>query len=367
MSVTPNEIRNAQFPTTMRGYSRDDVDAFLQKNADSLEAALTELNTLRASHSKLSKERLKLSELEDTLKATLVDAKTAANSILDKANHEAKRIIAEAEGDAKRLFVRANEYLQEIRTQIDELANVRDNYRIRIEETIQGHLRVINEISEVQPELQRLSVEETVESTTAAVETAVAEQPESPTESAVQNEAPTEEETTDATPPVDEETPTEQPVDVTEDLHAPQVDGTIYERSFVDDIIDVTPAPSKTGPRNDITNLIATAAHEAVLNGKLTEATHSADHDTTAEDLEFYRKLSGATQSYTEPESPQPQPRPATHSSDPTANLRGPDGIIVFGRREDRERAVEQNAQVLNDLDSVVEKFAAELSALENK
>lgn len=47
MEITPNEMRNHQFGTSMRGYNKAEVDAFIQGAADALEEARAELQSSR--------------------------------------------------------------------------------------------------------------------------------------------------------------------------------------------------------------------------------------------------------------------------------------------------------------------------------
>ena len=67
MEITPNEMRNHQFGTSMRGYNKAEVDAFVQGTADALEEARAELQELKEEKSSLITKYEELRRIEDSI------------------------------------------------------------------------------------------------------------------------------------------------------------------------------------------------------------------------------------------------------------------------------------------------------------
>lgn len=374
---------------------------------------MAQLAEIKSAYESLKENHHKLEKLEETLKSTLVDAKQTANNIIDTAKSDAQRIITEARDRARQVHARELDSAGRIKEQIERLTGIRDSYRRRVEEQIKNHLTLISELEQVQPDAQAAPIFEELSETAdlseylhaqdEASETAPVDpaDPADTVDSVDSVDTVSEETTGGATQAsVDEnrekvenstssvkshdtdssepETARSAPVD--EGVRAEFLElaenaagephphsKTQYERRFVEDIVEVKEVPP--GERRPVSVQIAQAADRAISKGKLEERTNAPQ--TREVDEELYKKLR-KTDELASPEAPvqssqrqKPTGSAGAANTDPTRDLRGEDGIIVFGRREDRERAVEENAKVLSDLDTVVDKFAEELSKIE--
>lgn len=122
-TVTPQDLRQTQFTTAMRGFTRGEVTALLLQAADDYEQTLRENERLRQELTRAEKALAEARELETSLKATLVSAQKITDDIRESANHEAARILHEAEESAALLRLRRQDAQASIEALIATLGN----------------------------------------------------------------------------------------------------------------------------------------------------------------------------------------------------------------------------------------------------
>lgn len=351
MSVTPIDIRNAKFNTSMRGFNRDEVDDYLQNVAGALESVLQEQAELTEKYEKLQEEHNKLSEIEETLKSTLIDAKTTANSILQNAKEDAKLTISKAQESADRIESEARRKVEIMRKQVADISDVRDSYREKLGEMISCHLNNLQNLAIVEPDFSGIDLDSHL----------------SDDELSNQRELSDEAESTVAAETADSEE--------SENSDKSLIASKPIDQSQLDENNSSIKQSNKLA--SDVNSAIANAARTveisaAVADSETPKTSESADNN----DPELYRKLSedDSQENKTESSESKEEPKEATaalpHKSSAAkgnGSPAGSDGILVFGRREDREKAVEENARVLSELDSVVDRFAEELNEIEPK
>jgi cell division initiation protein len=121
MKVTPLDLRQSRFKTTMRGYDKTEVTTLLEAVADDYENALRENDRLRHEMARLEAVLTQHRELEGSLKTTLISAQKVADDLRDTAQAEALRIVREAEGRADLLQQKALARLEDVQREIDGL------------------------------------------------------------------------------------------------------------------------------------------------------------------------------------------------------------------------------------------------------
>ena len=101
MDLTPNDIRNYEFSSQMRGYDKDEVDTFLNQVASALEEMKQENLKQSLEVDSLKTQIAGLREFEDTIKNAAIDARRNADMTISNAKKEAELILnkAKAEGD----------------------------------------------------------------------------------------------------------------------------------------------------------------------------------------------------------------------------------------------------------------------------
>lgn len=139
METTPNDLRQQQFEIKFRGYNPDDVELFRDLAASALEESRAEQLKLSEENRHLQDRLKHLISLEETLKATVLDARKNAEDSLVNSRKEAETIVAEARNEADSIVHDAeqkrSEVLAEMQRQmgklvadINKIRYIRSNY-----------------------------------------------------------------------------------------------------------------------------------------------------------------------------------------------------------------------------------------------
>ena len=154
LTVTPLDMRQARFATTMRGFGRAEVGAFLLEAADGFEHALRENARLRHDIARLEASLGQYREMEGGLKSTLMSAQKVADDMRENATQEAARITKEAEGRADLAIQRAQARLEDVQREIDGLKMKRREAEVNLGSLItalQNTLEFIREQDQREP------------------------------------------------------------------------------------------------------------------------------------------------------------------------------------------------------------------------
>lgn len=97
MKVTPLEIRQKTFERTLRGYDKDEVNAFLLSLSQEWERMQDEMKELRIKQETADREVSKLREVESSLYKTLKTAEDTGANVIGQANKSAELMLKEAQ------------------------------------------------------------------------------------------------------------------------------------------------------------------------------------------------------------------------------------------------------------------------------
>ena len=100
MRITPLEIRQKAFERVLRGYDRDEVNAYLQSLSQEWERTLDDVKEIRIKYEATEREVSKLREVESSLYRTLKTAEDTGANVIGQANKMAELILREAQMDA---------------------------------------------------------------------------------------------------------------------------------------------------------------------------------------------------------------------------------------------------------------------------
>ena len=141
MTVMPLDVRQARFPTAIRGYDREEVTSFLEQAAEGYEMALRDNDRLRQEIARLEGALSQFRDLEGSLKNTLMSAQRLADDMKENAAQESTRIVREAEGRAEMILQKALGKLEDVQREIDGLRMRRREAESGIESLISalGH------------------------------------------------------------------------------------------------------------------------------------------------------------------------------------------------------------------------------------
>lgn len=119
MEISPLDVRSQVFKKRFQGCDTDEVKQFLDMVADRMEAILKEKELLEKENIALKEKVEAYSNMEQTLRDTLLTAQKVGTDARANAEHNARNIIEDAELDAKRKVAAAT-------TQVDAIAKSRD-------------------------------------------------------------------------------------------------------------------------------------------------------------------------------------------------------------------------------------------------
>lgn len=104
MKVTPLEIRQKTFERTLRGYDKDEVNAFLLSLSQEWERMMDECKELKLKLEAAEREVAKLREVETSLFKTLKTAEDTGANVIDQANKAAELHLREAQMSAEAIL-----------------------------------------------------------------------------------------------------------------------------------------------------------------------------------------------------------------------------------------------------------------------
>jgi cell division initiation protein len=167
-SVTPLDVRQAKFATTMRGFDKAEVAAFLLEAADGYEQALRDNERLRQEIARLDSSLGHYRELEGTLKSTLLSAQKLADDVRESATQEAirvrehaaleaARIVREAEGRVGLLLDQSQARVEDVQREIDGLKLKRREAESGLESIISALHNTLDFVRELGDREQRVA------------------------------------------------------------------------------------------------------------------------------------------------------------------------------------------------------------------
>ncbi|GAA0861037.1 MULTISPECIES: DivIVA domain-containing protein [Peptostreptococcaceae] len=144
--LTPVEIENKEFKKGIRGYREDEVDEFLDIVKEDFENIYRENLDLKEKIRMYNDQINKYENIEETLKATLITAQTAAEDTCSAANKKAKIIVEEAELRSRQIIEQANNRVIEIRKEYDSLVKEFKIFRNKFKSLLEDEIRSVDDI-----------------------------------------------------------------------------------------------------------------------------------------------------------------------------------------------------------------------------
>jgi cell division initiation protein len=146
MKLTALDIHHKEFRRSLRGYSEEDVDGFLDQVADEFDRLFKE-NIDLAEKLEQANERVRgYQSMEATLNNTLVAAQRSAEEIVNKAGLEADTMLRDAELKAKDIVHNALQKKQEIANELIRIKQAEEQFRDRFRGLLEKNLKNIDEV-----------------------------------------------------------------------------------------------------------------------------------------------------------------------------------------------------------------------------
>jgi len=146
MKITPLDIQQAGFKVKLRGYDRQEVDAFLDSVTEDYEALIRENNALREKVADYENQLTELRKKEATLNNTLMKAQDLVQEMGHSAQKDAELVLKEAELKAEELLHTAREEMASIKRDILEL----QKQKVVFLEKIRSLIRIFQRVAELE-------------------------------------------------------------------------------------------------------------------------------------------------------------------------------------------------------------------------
>ena len=152
---TPDDIRNIQFTKSMGGYKTAEVDPFIDKCADTVEALLREKAELTKKLEVLADKLVEYRNDEDNIRTALLSAQRLGDTVVREANHKAGLILEDANIKAEKITSAAKRSIQEEEAELERIKREVTAFKKKMLSMYREHLTLIDAL----PELKEKAVE----------------------------------------------------------------------------------------------------------------------------------------------------------------------------------------------------------------
>ena len=136
MHLTPLDIQKQTFVKAMRGYSPDEVRAYLHLVAEEIESLLKDVERLSRENAVMREQIGENSEREMILKETLLSAQRVSEEVITNGRKEAEIIVKDAELLSERIVSQAMSRMADLEKAIQDLKIERKAVRNKLASTI---------------------------------------------------------------------------------------------------------------------------------------------------------------------------------------------------------------------------------------
>lgn len=148
MQITPLDILQKRFGRALRGYDRQEVEAFLALVAAEYEGMVKELQALREDVARMDEEIGEFRSRERALQETMVTAQKACEDIRESARKEAEITLAEAELQGEKIVQAAHAKFLRIADDITELKRQRSTFEAQVRAVVESHGKLLDAFRE---------------------------------------------------------------------------------------------------------------------------------------------------------------------------------------------------------------------------
>jgi cell division initiation protein len=150
VKISPLDIKKQEFAVKFRGYSPDEVHAYLDMISVELEEALRKNLELEQKVASQQERLTSYSRMETVLHETLVTTQKAAEETKASAERKAETIVAEANLDAQKIASETNEKLMRVQREIVDLSNQKETLLVSFRSLLETQLALLESIEKRQ-------------------------------------------------------------------------------------------------------------------------------------------------------------------------------------------------------------------------
>ncbi len=144
--LTPMDIHNKEFKRGFRGYSEEDVDAFMDDIAGDYEKVYREYCELKERCDKLQDKLTQYEKMESTMNSTLMLAQQTAENVKVSARKEADLILQEASNKKKQMMDETTLSLQASQQELDKIKSQTRSFRAKCRAILTSQLRLLDDM-----------------------------------------------------------------------------------------------------------------------------------------------------------------------------------------------------------------------------
>ncbi len=144
--LTPMDIHNKEFKRGFRGYSEEDVDAFMDDLAADYEKVYREYCELKEKCEKYEDKLSQYEKMESTMNQTLMLAQQTAENVKVSARKEADLILQEAENKKKQMLDATTLNVQTTQQDMDKMKTQMNTFRAKVRSILQSQLRLLDDM-----------------------------------------------------------------------------------------------------------------------------------------------------------------------------------------------------------------------------
>jgi len=145
LKITPLDIQQQQFKGKLiGGLDPEDVDAFLQTVAQQMEDLVRENSELKEQQRRAAQDLEEMAQRETQLRETMLAAQKITEEMKNNARKEATLIVSEAELKAERIVADAENSLNQLNGQIQELKRQRFQFETSLRSLLESHGKMLS-------------------------------------------------------------------------------------------------------------------------------------------------------------------------------------------------------------------------------
>jgi DivIVA domain-containing protein len=148
MKLTPLDIRKQDFDRSLRGYSVEEVESFLEMVADQWEELESETRRAKNRAEELEQQMSHVEKVEDALQDALSATRENAEQHLENARDKAENIVERAEAKAERITAEAEKERNAIQQEVHALEQRQQRIASRLGAFLQSELEMLSSYKE---------------------------------------------------------------------------------------------------------------------------------------------------------------------------------------------------------------------------
>ncbi|MBQ2890540.1 MAG: DivIVA domain-containing protein [Clostridia bacterium] len=153
--LMPLEVEEKVFSKQMRGYNKDEVDAFMGELARDYEKLYKENLASRDKIATLTEAITQYKTMEETLQQAIIVAQSTGEEIKKNAYAKAENIIKDAENRASEIISDAGKEVTKVNYEYEEMRRNVEIFRTRIISLLTSQLSIVKEFAMADPVIRK--------------------------------------------------------------------------------------------------------------------------------------------------------------------------------------------------------------------